>query len=140
MAQTIMRQVFADIENTRETWPLPAATGPHVAVEVNGRVGVTLSGTPGAVHAPITLGPITLSGLPQGDNGQGALKSSIHTTGTFAGAVVGGDNTTEQNTPVYLEADGSLNLTEGAGVLFGYVNFPEGYIVSGTVLPIKIGA
>lgn len=86
------------------------------------------------------LGPITLSGLPQGDNGQAALHSSVHTTGTFEGAVVGASSATAQNTPVYIESDGTLNLTEGAGILFGYVNYPEGYRVSGTVVPVKIGA
>ncbi|MGN6325834.1 hypothetical protein [Pseudolysinimonas sp.] len=144
MAQTTkVKQIFADIESTREVWKLPAATPGHTIVAVNGRVGVTIAGTPGQVQS-IALGTtgFQISGIPLPDNGQAPLHSTVHTTGTFEGPVTGGQSTTAQNTPVYLViADGTLTLTADGNntVKAGVVNFPEGYRQSGTVLPFKIG-
>lgn len=136
---TKMRQVFADIESTREVWTLAAATAAHIAVLQGDRPGVTLSGTPGATQS-VAIGPMTLSGIPLPDNGQAALHSTVYTTGTFDGAVTGASSATAQGTKVYfVTADGTLTTTATSNTFFGVVNYPEGYVVNGTVVPVKIG-
>lgn len=139
---TKMNQRFADIESTREVWTMSAATPAHIAVMQGDRPGVTLSGTPGATQS-VVVGGITISGIQLPDNGQAALHTSVHTTGTFDGAVTGASGTTPQGTKVYfVVADKSLTLThvdDATTPFFGVVNFPEGYRVSGTVVPVKIG-
>jgi hypothetical protein len=139
---TKMRQVFADIESLRETWTMSAATPAHTAVMQGTRAGVTLSGTPGATQS-VTVGGITISGIQLPDNGQAALHSSVHTTGTFDGPVTGASSATAQGTKVYfVVADKSLTLThvdDATTPYFGVVNYPEGYVVNGTVVPVKIG-
>lgn len=135
-------QVFADIESTREVWTLAAATKPRVAVMQGDRPGVTLSGTPGQ-KTSVTVAGITISGLPQGDNGQEALESTVYTTGTFEFPITGADGSTERGDAVYfVVADGTLTLTKvdaATTPFFGVVNTPSGYVVRGTVRPIKIG-
>ncbi|MBG6106554.1 DUF2190 family protein [Frigoribacterium sp. CG_9.8] len=132
-------QVFADIESTREVWTLAVPTLPRVAVMQGTRPGVTLSGTPGQ-KTSITVAGITISGLPQGDNGQGALESSVYTTGTFEFPITGAVAGTVPGVPVYfVAADGTLSITATGNTYFGVVNEPSGYLVRGTVRPIKIG-
>jgi len=142
MTQIQGKQVFADIESTREVWTLTEATLPRVAVMQGTRAGVTFSGTPGQTKS-ITVGPYTISGIPQGDNGQAALDSTVYTTGTFEFPIAGADASTERGTKVYfVTADGSLTLTDagdGSTPYFGIINTPEGYVVRGTSLPVKIG-
>lgn len=140
--QTQGHQVYADIEQTRETWLLDVPTLPRVAVIRGKRAGVTLSGTPG-MKKSVTVAGITISGLPVGDNGQGDLISTVHTTGVFEFPIVGATAATPRGTAVYfVEADGSLTVTkvdDATTPFFGEVEFPEGYIVRGTTLPIRIG-
>lgn len=136
-------QVFADIPSTRETWTLDAATLPRVAVMQGTRPGVTLSGTPGQTKST-TVGPYTISGIPQGDNGQATKDSSVYTTGTFEFEVTGADSNTDNGALVYfVTSDGTLTLTEAGTAtdtpFFGVVNFPEGYVQHDAILPVKIG-
>jgi hypothetical protein len=139
MAETTVRKVYADIEALRETWTFAAPIAGNIIVEQAGRAGVTLAGTPGQTKS-ITLGGQTLSGIPLGDNGQSALASTVMTTGTFEGPIVGASAATAQHTDVYIEADGDLTLEATGNVLVGLINLPDGYVVRGTVLPFKIGA
>lgn len=146
MAQTKVRKVYADVESMRETWTFTAPIQGNVIVEQGGRAGVTLAGTPGQTKS-ITLGGQTLSGIPLGDNGQSALASTVMTTGTFEGPILGASAATAQHTKVYIEPDGDLTLAKDDGltpavvthVLVGPINLPDGYVVRGTVLPFKIG-
>lgn len=138
MAQTKVRAVYSAIEALRETWKFGAAIGGNIAVTQDGRSAVTFSGTPGATTS-ITVAGMTTTGVPVPDNGQSALKSSVDTTGTFEGPVVGASSATPQNTKVYITADGTLTLTDTANVYWGRVNLPDGYVFRGTVIPVKIG-
>ena len=142
MALTKVKQVVADIEQTVETWKFADAIGSGIAVlqPVSKRAGVTLSGTPGATQS-VTIGDtgITISGLPVPDNGQDALHSSVMTTGTFYGPVVGASSSTPDGTPVYIKSDGTLTLTSSDAEAWGIVQRPHGFRVEGTVVPIKIG-
>lgn len=133
------KQTFADIEGTREVWTLDKATKPHVAVLQGDRPGVTLSGTPGQTVS-VTVGPYSIGGIPQGDNGQAALSSTVHTTGTFEFPIAGASASTIRGTKVYfVAADGSLSLDGTGNTFFGVIHTPEGFVVRGTVLPVKIG-
>jgi hypothetical protein len=143
MAQTKLTQVYADIDLLRETWAFPEAIAGGIAVVQEGRAAVTLAGTPGQTKS-VTVAGMTLSGIPLGDNGQGALKSTVHTTGTFEGPITGASIATLQNERVYMDPTDELTMSadDGSGTdydYFGRINLPEGYVVSGTVLPIKIG-
>lgn len=138
MAQTKVRKVYADIEALRETWTFPAAIEGNVIVEQEGRVGVTLAGTPGQTKS-VTIAGQTLSGIPLGDNGNSPLTSTVMTTGTFEGPIIGASAATPQHTKVYIDADGDLTLTATDNTYVGVINLPDGYVVRGTVLPFKIG-
>lgn len=138
MAPTKVRKVYADIEALRETWTFTAPVEGDIIVAQEGRVGVTLAGTPGQTKS-ITLGGQTLSGIPLGDNGQSALASTVMTTGTFEGPITGADETTTQHTEVFITDDGELTLDEADNTRVGVINLPDGYVVRGTVLPFKIG-
>lgn len=136
------KQVYADIESLRETWTLAEETESSVAVMDGDRPGVTYSGTPGLTRT-VTVGPFTISGIPVPTNGQGDKRATVSTTGTWEFPVVGGDSATAQSTKVYfVVADGTLTLTkvdDATTPFFGVVNLPEGYVQSGTSLPVKIG-
>jgi hypothetical protein len=132
-------QVFADIEQTREVWTLAGETESGVAVMQGTRAGVTMIGTPGITRSHV-IGPYTITGIPVPNNGQADLRATVHTTGTFEFAVEGGDANTLGGVAVYFVAlDGSLSLTATDNVAYGIINAPEGYVVRGTVLPVKIG-
>lgn len=143
-AQVQGTQVYETVPGTRETWALAVASLPRVAVMQGDRPGVTFSGTPGQTKSIVVAG-ITISGIPQPDNGQGALKSTVDTTGTFEFPVVGGSSAAQGGDKVYfVTADGTLTLTVDGTTpantpFFGIVNLPEGYLQHGTVLPVKIG-
>lgn len=133
-------QVFADIESTREVWTLAAETKAGVAVMQGNTAGVTLSGTPGITQGFTLADGTVVSGIPQPSNGQGAKRSTVHTTGTFEFPIATATAATTQGTDVYfVAADGSLTLVATGHAFYGRINLPEGYVVRGTTLPVKIG-
>ncbi|WP_025157188.1 hypothetical protein [Leifsonia aquatica] len=135
-------QVYASIPGTQEIWDFTKAVKPGEAAMNHGRAGVVLSGTPGSTKSVQLVGGLTISGIRQPDNGQGALRSTVETTGTFDFAVVGATGTEKTGVPVYfVVADETLTLTKVDDATtpgFGVVNLPEGFRYRG-VLPVKIG-
>jgi len=103
---------------------------------------VTLTGTGDYVTSE-SVGPYTISGIPQGGVGLDAGEASIATDGTWELDALGGLTTTPANTLVYFDDVDGVTLTENVdptlSPVFGKVNYPKGYIRVAGVLPIKIG-
>lgn len=137
---------FASTDAQRETWNLASFENAEVAVGTalinNDRPGVAY--TPSGGHTiSKTVGPVTVSGYPDGGASLDALQVSVATDGTWEFAVTGVTGSTVNGTPVYaIVASGKiteLTTTASTNKLFGVVNNPAGYTPSASKVCVKIG-
>lgn len=142
---------FASTDAQRETWDVVAEVAAGTALIV-GTDHVGVAYTPSGGHTQSkTVGPVTVSGFPDGGASLGALRCSVATDGSWEFAVTGVTSATVNGTIVYAVVAGgritSLTLTSTSNTRFGVVNNPEGYqAVAGTNGPsatkclVKVGA
>lgn len=137
--------VFSHTEAQAEIWTVPSEVASGVALvggATGAQPGVALTAS-GAHTKSATVGPYTISGIPDGGVGLDALQVSTATDGTWEFLVTGGLTTTAQNTLVYAVVSGglvtSLTLTASTNAKFGKVNWPKGYNKVAGRLPVKIG-
>lgn len=137
-------EVFASTDALRETWPVAAEVAKGTALLDSGsKPGVAYTAS-GAHTASKTVGPHTVSGIPDGGASLNALEVSVATDGTWMFPVTGASSTTVQGVAVYAAVSGglvtSLTLTSTSNTLFGRVNLPAGKVAASTATPVKIGA
>ena len=140
-------EAYASTDALRETWNLTSFENAEVAVGTalinNDRPGVAY--TPSGAHtATKTVGPLTISGVPDGGAGLDAMEVSVATDGGYEFAVTGAGPSTVNGTKVYAVVASSkiteLTLTASTNKLFGVVNNPKGYVAASGVACVKIGA
>lgn len=140
-------EAYASTDALRETWNLTNFENAEVAVGTalinNLRPGVAYTPSGGHTRSK-TVGPITISGVPDGGVGLDALEVSVATDGGYEFPVTGASSTTANGTPVYaIVASGKiteLTLTVGSNPKFGVVNNPKGYVGAASATCVKIGA
>jgi hypothetical protein len=135
---------FASTDAPREVWDVVAEVAEGTALLAGtDRVGVSYTPSGGHTRSK-TVGPATISGVPDGGVGLAALKCSVAVDGSWEFAVTGVDGTTKNGVIVYaVVAAGritSLTLTASTNTRFGTVNNPEGYTPSSSKCVVKVGA
>ncbi|MEV5068864.1 hypothetical protein MRBLMI12_000420 [Microbacterium sp. LMI12-1-1.1] len=151
MATAVATQaVFSHTDAIVEIWDVPAGTEKHSLIKQasSDRYGVTLTRAPGGTAIDeIELGPYAVRRpKPAGVGGDaaeaiGEFASGVALDGTWEfPSVAGATLATEQGTPVYIEADGDLTITQDTNVQVGTVNYTATYAKAAGKLPVKIGA
>lgn len=104
-----------------EVWPVGTNVAPGTAVlSTEDQPGVTITGS-GDYEVVESYGPYTIT-APAGGVGLAAEDATVAVDGAFRFPVIGADDTTPVNTPVYYDG-GDLTLTQGeGGVLFGKID------------------
>jgi hypothetical protein len=144
------QEVFAHTDAITEIWTVPAGTPQRTVLRQvsSGRVGVTLTrAAGGSARQTIEVGPYQTSRpAPVGVGNEDVKSVAEHAVGValdgtweFTG-IAGATTATPQGTPVYIEADGDLTLTEAGSTRAGVVNYPGLYTKAAGKLPVKIGA
>lgn len=143
--------VFASTDALREVWDVVAEVAVGTALLAGtDSVGVAYTNSGGHTGSK-TVGPATISGVPDGGVGLTALKCSVATDGTWEFPVTGVTSATKNGVVIYaVVAAGritELTTTVGTNVRFGTVNAPAEYqAVAGTngpsaaKCPVKVGA
>lgn len=140
-------EAFSSTDAQRETWAVTTEVAGGTALINNGRAGVAYTAS-GGYTGSVTLGPLTLSGIPQGGASLGTLRVSVATDGAYEFAVTGAGPSTANGTPVYaiVGSGGSdagritgLTLTAATNTLWGHVFNPESYVAESGVACVKIG-
>lgn len=140
-------EAYASTDALRETWNLTSFENAEVAVGTalinNLRPGVAYTPSGGHTRSKV-VGPVTISGVPDGGVGLDALEVSVATDGSYEFPVTGATSATVNGTPVFaVVAAGKiteLTLTASTNAKFGVVNNPKGYVGSATATCVKIGA
>ncbi|MDF2506238.1 MAG: hypothetical protein K0Q52_97 [Microbacterium sp.] len=144
--QAVFSHTHLDGEST--IWDVPAGTESRTLVRDGDTFAVTLTRAPGGTgRDELAIGPFKVSreqlvGVSNEEAvavGEHAVGVTPHGTWEFEG-IVGATVDTPQSTPVYVEADGDLTVTEGTNTRVGVVNYPGTYTKVAGTLPIKIGA
>ena len=135
---------FASTDAQRETWDVVAEVAEGTAlIAGTDRVGVAYTPSGGHVRSK-TIGPLTVSGFPDGGASLGPLRCSVATDGSWQFPVTGVDNTTKNGTIVYAIVSAGriteLTLTASTNKRFGTVNQPEGQAPSAAKCVVKVGA
>lgn len=138
--------IFSDVRSERRAVPVGNDVAPGTAIIQGGRPAVTLTGSRDYAGNAITVSG-RVGGVPQsiviaGGRGGESLPAddyaTVTYTGTYTWPVAGASATTEPGTPVYIEADGDLTLTETDNTKFGVVEFYRG-TESATDTAVTIG-
>jgi len=136
-------EAFSSTDALREIWKLTAEVAVGTALVNGTRAGVAYTPSGGHLAAPKTVGPVTVSGFPDGGVGLDALEASVATDGTYEFPVTGADATTANGTAVYaVVASGritGLTLTSSGNTLFGVINNPKDYVGAAGAICVKIG-
>ena len=135
---------FASTDALRETWDVTTEVAEGTAlIAGTDRVGVAYTPSGGHVRTK-TVGPVTISGFPDGGASLDALKVSAAVDGSWEFAVTGVTGATKNGTIVYAVVSSGqiteLTLTVGTNVRFGTVNSPAGYTPSAAKCVVKVGA
>lgn len=144
-----LNTVFASTDSRREVWTV-ASEIPSGTPLLNGTVaGVALTASGGSTKS-VTVGPYSVSGIPNGGIGLKALEVSVATDGTFeftgvkaTDGTAAAPTTTAQGALVYITSGGVLSLQSTSNTLFGRVNYPDGahkYVKVAGKLPVRIGS
>ena len=135
---------FASTDGLREVWTVTAevAEGTALLQAVSERAGVAYTPSGGHTRSK-TVGPLTISGSPDGGASLDALKVSVATDGSWEFPITGATAATANGTKVYAVMTGALitelTLTASTNKLFGIVNNPHGYDKPGAFSLVKIG-
>lgn len=135
--------IFSDIRSERRARPVGNNVAPGTPLINGGQPAVTLTGSRDYAGNAITATgngeTIVLAGGRGGESLPADDYATITFSGTYTFPVAGASTATEPGTPVYIEADGDLTLTEGTNTLFGRVEFWRGKD-SATDTAVTIGA
>lgn len=136
-------EAFASTDALREIWKLTAEVAVGTALINGDRAGVAYTPSGGHLAAAKVVGPITVSGFPDGGVGLDALEASVAIDGTYEFPVTGADATTANGTKVYATvATGritALTLTASGNSYFGVINNPKDYVGAAGAICVKIG-
>ena len=122
------------------TPPTTIQSGVPVLFAEGGAVSFTASGNSTIVRT--TNLPLNVTSLTYTNAGIGlaAGEATFAFDGTWNFAVTGALTTTTDGVPVYIVlADGTLTLTASTNTLFGYTDYPRGYIKVAGHAPVRIG-
>ena len=136
-------EAFSSTDALREFWPVTVEVAVGTAlIDVADRPGVAYTPSGGHVITK-TVGPVTISGFPDGGASLDPLEVSVSTDGTYEFPVTGASASTPKSTKVYaVVAAGritELTLTVGTNKFFGIVNNPHDYVASASAICVKIG-
>ena len=135
-------EAFSSTDANREIWAVTSEVAVGTALLKGTRAGVAYAPS-GGFTSSITVGAITMSGIPVGGVGLDALECSVATDGSYEFPITGATAATANGTLVYaVVASGlitGLTLTVGTNTLWGVVNNPQDYAASGAVSCVKIG-
>lgn len=134
--------IFSDIRSERRVVPVGNNVAPGTPLILGGRPAITITGSRDYAGNAITVNgngeSIVIAGgrggesLPTDDSG------TVTFTGTYTFPVAGATAATEYGTPVYIEADGDLTLTDTGNTKYGIVEFFRG-TESATDTAVTIG-
>lgn len=138
-----LNQIFPDDRKSRRARPVGNDVAPGTAIINGGKPAVTITGSRdydgNAITAQGNGLTIVLAGGKGGESLPADDYATISFTGTYGWPVAGATIATKPGTPVYLEADGDLTLTEGTNEPYGVVEFFRGKY-SATDTAVTIGA
>ncbi|QDH48043.1 hypothetical protein SEA_DEJAVU_38 [Microbacterium Phage DejaVu] len=138
-----LNQIFPDDRKSRRARPVGNNVAPGTAIINGGKPAVTITGSRDYAGNAITATgnglTIVLAGGKGGESLPADDYATISFTGTYGWPVAGATIDTEPGTPVYIEADGDLTLTEGTNEPYGVVEFYRG-AESATDTAVTIGA
>lgn len=133
---------FASTDGLREVWDVTAEVAEGTALINGTRAGVAYTPSGGHTRSK-TVGPVTVSGFPDGGASLPLLKASVATDGSWEFPVTGASAATANGTAVYaVVASGritGLTLTSSGNTLYGVINNPLGYDKAGAFSVVKIG-
>lgn len=135
-------EAFSSTDALREFWPVTSEVAAGTALVNGTRAGVAYTPSGGHVFTK-TMGPYTVSGIPDGGESLDPLEVSVATDGTYEFAVTGATSATANGTLIYaVVASGkvtSLTTTLTGNTLWGVVNNPKDYTASASAICVKIG-
>lgn len=135
-------EAFASTDALREIWPVTAEVAAGTALLNGTRAGVAYTASGGHTIAK-TVGPYSISGVPDGGESLDALEVSVATDGTYEFPVTGATSGTANGTLIYAVVAGgkitSLTTTSTSNTLWGVVNNPKDYTASASAICVKIG-
>lgn len=135
--------VFASTDGLREIWDVASEVAVGTALLNEGRAGVAYTPSGGYTGSAV-VGPVTITGIPQGGATLPPLKVTAAVDGTWEFPVAGVNASTKNGTKVYAVVTGGkvtgLTLTEGTNVPFGVINNRLDYVSPvATYAGVKIG-
>ena len=136
-------EAFSSTDALREIWPVTAEVAVGTALMNGTRAGVAYTPSGGHLAAAKVVGPITISGFPDGGVGLDALEVSVAIDGSYEFPIVGATNATPNGTSVYVTVTNgivqTMTTTATGAVYFGVINNPQDYDAPGAVGCVKIG-
>lgn len=134
--------IYSDIRSERRAVPVGNNVAPGTPLISGGRPAITLTGSRDYAGNAITVNGNGDSIVIAGGRGGESLPADDYATVTFTGTytfpVAGATEATEYGTPVYIEADGDLTLTDTGNTKYGIVEFFRG-TESATDTAVTIG-
>lgn len=125
-------------ERTRER-PVPANTQAGTPLLINTRPCVTITAR-GDATATTNFADGSSATRPVGGAGNLANSATVAYDGTweFTG-ITGVTTSTDSDVAVYITAGGALTTTATSNTLYGYTDYPRGYVKATGKAPIRIG-
>lgn len=122
--------IFSDIRSERRPVPVGNNVAPGTPLIAGTRPAVTLTGSRDYDGNAVTVSAngetLVIAGGRGGESLPADNYATVTFTGTYAFPVAGASASTTYGTPVYIEDDGDLTLTEGTNTKYGIVEFFRG--------------
>lgn len=136
--QSKNRERLLSLVTVPDTPPTSVASGTPVIFAEGSAVSLTASGGHTSTE---TLSDGSTVTFPDGGVGNATGAASFAFDGTWEFAVTGALTTTASDVAVYMvPADGTLTLTVGTNILYGYTDYPRDYTKTAGIAPVRIGA
>ena len=133
-----LNKVFAYDERKVRVRTVPAGTKVGAGILVNGRPAFVIAANTGETQNT-TLPDGTVVSAPVTGVGLDKNEASVAFDGSFETAVTGATTSTEQDVAVYITSAGALTLTSTDNTLFGYTDYPKGYVKVAGRAVVRIG-
>lgn len=147
-----LNKIFASTQEKHRDVPLadvtrpnaPSSIQPGVPVLIASRPAISLTASGNATKTQTTNLAAGVTSITFENGGVGNSENPASATfafdGTFEVAVTGAGTTTKNGIPIYITSAGALTTTAGSDILWGYTDYPKGFVKESGRAAVKVGA
>lgn len=126
-------------EKTRER-PVPSGTQSGTPLLIGSRPVVTLTARGDSTETVTAPDGSTIT-YKNGGAGNASDSATVAYDGTWEfGTITGVTTSTGQDVAIYITSGGVLTNSSSGNTLYGYTDYPKGYVKVAGVAPVRIGA